>query len=45
MARKYGRTLDSAYKVKETLDLARTETVLRYIEQFVPKLETGEVEN
>jgi len=43
VARKYGRTLDSAYNVKTTLDLERTETALRYIEEFVPKLETGEV--
>jgi integrase len=42
VARKYGRTLDSAYQVKTTLDLERTETALRYIEEFVPKLETGE---
>jgi hypothetical protein len=44
VARKYGRTLDSAYQVKTTLDLERTETALRYIEDFVPKLETGEIE-
>lgn len=42
VARKYGRTLDSAYQVKTTLDLERTETALRYIEEFVPKTETGE---
>ena len=42
VARKYGRTLDSAYQVKTTLDLERTETALRYIEEFVPKLEVGE---
>jgi integrase len=42
VARKYGRTLDSAFQVKQTLDLERTETALRYIEEFVPKLETGE---
>jgi hypothetical protein len=42
VARKYGRTLDSAFQVKETLDLERTETALRYIEEFVPKVETGE---
>lgn len=42
VARKYGRTLDSAVMVKSTLDLERTETALRYIEEFVPKLETGE---
>jgi hypothetical protein len=37
-----GRTLDSAFAVKETLDLERIETAMRYIEEFVPKLETGE---
>jgi hypothetical protein len=42
VAKKYGRTLDSAFQVKETLDLERTETALRYIEENVPKLETGE---
>jgi hypothetical protein len=42
VARKYGRTLDSAFQVKTTLDLERTETALRYIEDFVPKVETGE---
>ena len=42
VARKYGRTIDSAFQVKTTLDLERTETALRYIEEFVPKLETGE---
>ncbi len=30
------------FPVKDTLDLERTETALRYIEEFVPKLETGE---
>ena len=42
VARKYGRTLDSAIQVKSTLDLERTETALRYIEEFAPKIETGE---
>jgi integrase len=42
VARKYGRTLDSAFQVKTTLDLERTETALRYIEDFAPKMETGE---
>lgn len=43
VARKYGRTLESVFMVKETLDLERQETALRYIEENVPKLETGEI--
>jgi hypothetical protein len=42
VARKYGRTLESVFMVKDTLDLERTETALRYIEENVPKMETGE---
>jgi integrase len=42
VARKYGRTLESVFMVKETLDLERQETALHYIEENVPKLETGE---
>ena len=42
VARKYGRTLESVFMVKETLDLVREETAYRYIEEFVPKIETGE---
>lgn len=43
VARKYGRTLDAAFAVKDTLDLERIETAMHYIEEFVPKMETGEV--
>jgi integrase len=42
VARKYGRTLESVFMVKETLDLEREETAYKYIEEFVPKIETGE---
>jgi integrase len=42
VARKYGRTLDSAFQVKTTLDLERIETALSYVEEFAPKFETGE---
>jgi len=42
VARKYGRTLESVFMVKDTLDLERQETALHYIEENVPKIETGE---
>lgn len=44
VARKYGRTLESVFMVKDTLDLERQETAYKYIEEFVPKVETGETE-
>ena len=43
VARKFGRTLESVFNVKETLDLERQETALHYIEENVPKLEVGEI--
>lgn len=42
VARKYGRSLESVFMVKDTLDLERQDTAFRYIEEFVPKIETGE---
>ncbi|MFA5455901.1 MAG: hypothetical protein WC272_11365 [Sulfurimonas sp.] len=41
-AKKYGRTLEAVYMVKDTLDLSRVETAMHYIEENAPKLETGE---
>lgn len=41
-ARKYGRTLESVFMVKDTLDLSNDQTALHYVEQAVPKIETGE---
>lgn len=42
-AKKYGRTLEAVFMVKDTLDLSRTETAMHYIEENAPKLETGEI--
>jgi hypothetical protein len=42
VAKKYGRTLDSAYQVKEVLNLEKVETALVYVEQNCPRIETGE---
>ncbi len=42
VARRYGRTLESVFMVKDTLDLSKDETAFRYVQQTVPKLETGE---
>ncbi len=43
IAQKYGRTLESVFMVKDTLDLSRVETAMHYIEENAPKLETGEL--
>jgi integrase len=42
IAKAHGRTLDSVYHVKETLDLAKEETAYHYIARFVAKREPVE---
>jgi len=42
VARRYGRTLESVFMVKDTLDLERLETAMHYVEANAPKMETGE---
>jgi len=37
IAKKYGRTIESVYAVKDALDLEREDTAWHYIKRSVPK--------
>jgi integrase len=43
-AQLYGRTLSSVAMVKDTLDLSSDVVAMKYVDNAVPKIETGEIE-